>query len=230
MPTFGKSIQWPSIYNTINFAGPWLALDVGMEANMYRYGILFLSALSAVSIGCARGSDSNSKSMPDAAAVRLSVMDPQNFQPIVERPSQVSGTADRSDYPISNALDYNRATFMTTPTLTTGEKKTILFRFDSPVSISAIEFIDDYTNEYSLGDVVISASKDSTDGANGSWENIASVNYYTHPFTDGDGIISAEANNILWVRMEMTYSGKGAYGSTPSFYLSEINFLESINP
>lgn len=135
----------------------------------------------------------------------------------------VVGNDNRNDYPITNTLDGNTASFMTTNTLSVGSIIWISYQVNS--SLNYIDLIENHTNKYNLGDLTIQISHDSTDGINGSWLSVASLNASNHGFSSGDGTIIINQLSVTWLKLVMTYNGSGAHGVTPAFYLSEIKFF-----
>lgn len=139
-------------------------------------------------------------------------------------PSSVVGNDNRSDYPLSNTIDGNLGTFMQTTSLSLGDVKYIAYGFSSAVDISTIEACDLYTYNYNLGDLVVLTSNNSTNGVDGTWSTVATQSASTNLFSTGRASITANLTGITWIKFEMTYNGSGAYGGSPSFYLSEIAF------
>lgn len=135
--------------------------------------------------------------------------------------SQVTGTANRSDYPLTDTIDGQNGTFMTTQTLNMGDVKTIAYKLASTTDVLRVEIINDYNNDYFLGDLEIQISRDSTDGADGTWITAKTMNAGNHGLISGDGTTAINQACVNWVRFSMTYNGTGAFGSTPAFYLSE---------
>lgn len=137
------------------------------------------------------------------------------------------GNDNRSDFPISNTLDGSNSSFMTTNTLSMSELVYISYQFQNPIRLAKIDLFDQYTNNYNMGDLDILVSADSTNGVNGTWESIGSLSSIS-PFINGSTSVTTDKLNVKWVKLQMTYTGTGAYGGTPSFYLSEIKFYEEI--
>lgn len=136
---------------------------------------------------------------------------------------QYYGNDNRDDYPVSKTMDNNYATFWTTQTLSLNDVKVIAYKLLTPTNIESISITDNYTNKYNLGDLKLYTSTDSTNGADGTWNLITEMNASNNTFVNGDGTILIN-DTILWVRLIMTYTGTGAHGSTPTFYISEIDF------
>lgn len=135
----------------------------------------------------------------------------------------VQSSHDRADYPANSTLDGVYTTFMTTPELNIADTVTLTYQLPDLTDIESIDLVNDYIDEYALGDLTILVSSDSTDGADGTWETITQMNSTNHGFVNGDGNVLIE-RNMKWLKLKMEYYGSGAYGSSPSFYLSEIIF------
>ena len=152
----------------------------------------------------------------------------------------VSGTANRPDIPLTRTIDGNLNTFMSTVSLNLGDTKTIIYKFSKVIDLKEIRFYENYVEStigdlngpdgamatYNLGDMIIRGSMNSSDGTDGTWFDLASLTHKTQTFFRGDGAVSFESAETRWVKLEMTYNGDGAFGGTPSFYLSEIEFYE----
>lgn len=175
--------------------------------NIYFKTTQLLILLTAVCSIAACGSDAGgNKATAAAAAVR------------------VAGNDNRTDHPIMNAVDGDSSTFMTTNTLTVGDVRWAAFQLPTIRNLSQINFRDDYTNDYNLGDLEVFVSSDSTDGVDGQWRLAGTINPTSHNFVDGEGSIQINESNVAWVKLAMKYNGVGAFGGTPAFYLSEITF------
>lgn len=123
-------------------------------------------------------------------------------------------------------IDNNRGTFWHSDNMTGGERKWLAYEFPETITISAIELINDYVNFYAMGELKIIISQDSTNGEDGTWTIIKQIPGDTD-FPNGESkIIFDSLVSAKWVKLEMTFQGRGAHGSTPAFYLSEINFFK----
>jgi len=142
-------------------------------------------------------------------------------KPVVK---EVTSNFEHPNFPIVNALDGDSDTFMTTFGLNKGDVRIIAFEFESISNVQVIDFEDNYTNQYSLGDLQIQISDNSTDGLDGQWQTIQNLSASENAFIDGDGSVSLSGISTKWIRLRMTFLGTGAYGGSPSFYLSEITF------
>jgi hypothetical protein len=183
--------------------------------------ILTAVCLAMTNIGC--GKDNASESQPSGTKAIVSQI--QNNQPPV--PPVVEGYVsnfDKVNYPVSNTIDGDASTFMVTPELSKGVIKYISFKLKTATHLSYVTLVDDYTNEFNLGHLEVQVSGDSIDGISGQWETVETVDKELSGFVDGDGTIQINRANVKWVRLKMTYNGTGAYGASPSFYLSEISF------
>jgi len=153
-------------------------------------------------------------------------------EPTVEQPSaeELSITAFDNDYRRDPALtiDADRSTFWHSDNMVEGDVKWIAYRFSTATTISSIEFINDYTNTYTLGELKIMVSDDSITGLDGNWSVIKELPGNTI-FSNGEGVVSfLSLITTRWIRLVMTYEGRGAHGGTPAFYLSEIKFNNSL--
>ncbi len=131
----------------------------------------------------------------------------------------VAATPNRNDYPDTNTKDGNVNTFMTTNTLNINDVVTVVYNLGAKVNLSSIEMWENYTGIYAMGDMVLSVSEDQT-----SWTQVTQMNASSNAFSGGYASVSVNINNVQYVRVVMTYTGTGAYGGTPAFYLSEIKF------
>jgi len=137
-------------------------------------------------------------------------------------------TAFHNDYRRDPALtiDIDRTTFWHSDNMTGGEVKWLAYKFSQTTTLFSIEVINDYTNAYNMGELNILISQDSTDGNDGNWTIIEQIPGDSI-FSGGDSFIDFNtAISTKWIKLEMTYQGRGAYGGTPAFYLSEINFYQ----
>lgn len=168
-------------------------------------------------------------------------LDPESVTPALNVPAtppviqQVDNTSvistgndNRSDYPISNTLDARPETFMTTHTVSNGTMVYVAYKFTSQLKLSRIEIVDNYTNNYNMGDLEVQVSSDSTNGIDGTWLVVTNITAATSNFINGDGAIQINQANVKWLKLKMTYTGTGAYGGTPAFYLSDISFFQEI--
>ncbi len=130
----------------------------------------------------------------------------------------VQSSNDRPDYPANGTIDGVYNTFMTTNILNMSDTVTLTYELTEDSDVESIDLINDYCDEYALGDLTISVSSDGS-----TWETITQMNASNHGFVNGDGNVMIQ-RNIKFLKLEMYYSGTGAYGMTPSFYLSEIIF------
>lgn len=187
-----------------------------------------LSIASVFVLGCS-GADTNQKLLAVTTTSTTTTIAGPVISRIDSAAITVSGTANRNDYPVLDTLDDDDSSFMTTLPLSIGDTKWITYYLqDGEKKISRIDFVDNYTDQYNLGDLQIQVSNDSTNGVDGTWETVATVNAATTDFVLGDGSIDVDRDNVRWIKLSMTYSGSGAYGGSPSFYLSEIRFFEEL--
>lgn len=139
-------------------------------------------------------------------------------------PISYTGNDNRSDYPLSNLMDDKTNTFWQTNSMSSGDVKYVAFQFSPGTNLSEIEACDLYTMNYNLGDLEIFVSSNSTNGVDGTWTSIATQTASSNLYSSGRARITAAVNNITWIKFVMTYNGSGAFGGSPSFYLSEIVF------
>lgn len=135
---------------------------------------------------------------------------------------------DRMDYPATNITDNDPSTFWTTTSLNMGDDRVLVFGFQNAINLHHITIEENYVNSgFLLGDLKIYVSSDSTDGSNGTWTEIGitSIDPLAE-YLEGEGTINIEAESVKFIRLEMTYNGERAYGGSPSFYLSEIDFYQ----
>lgn len=129
----------------------------------------------------------------------------------------------RNDYPVDNTLDKDANTFATTYTLALDEVFYIAYLLPENQFVTKIKTYNNYTDTYTLGDLEIFVSQDSTNGINGNWTKVNQQSASYNDFLDGDSELDINSN-ALWIKLVMTYTGSGAHGTTPAFYLSEIQF------
>lgn len=192
--------------------------------------IALITAFASLTLGCSRHQPDIDLSAPpwesvtgDGAAGDSSGAVAPNGLPSVF----AVGINLRPDYPPSLAVDGDRGTFITTNTLRTGDTKSIIFGLPDQTDLAGIEIIDDYTNAYSLGDLTVLVSANSTDGLDGTWHAVADITASNNPMSLGDGIIEFSAFGVRWVKLYVRYMGTGAHGMSPAFYLSEVRFIEA---
>lgn len=137
---------------------------------------------------------------------------------------QIFWTLGIPQYPSSNTIDDNLNTFWHgTNGIQPGMTNYLAYRFNQPHSIDRIDLFNDFTNYYTMGELDIQISQNSTNGLDGTW---ATIDHINGDFTAPDGEFARIVNieSTLWVRFWMTYQGRGAHGVTPAFYLSEVDF------
>jgi hypothetical protein len=125
--------------------------------------------------------------------------------------------AGRPDYPASNTIDGDPNTFMTTDPLVIGQTVTSEFILAAPTNLSCIQFQNDYSDGYAMGDMTVEVSADGV-----SWNSVSALNALNNPFAGTQGEMAVSGSGITRIRLSMTYNGSGAFGATPSFYLSEF--------
>jgi len=141
----------------------------------------------------------------------------------------VTGTV-QPGYSAQSTIDDKPGTFWHgVNDLTIGQVDYLAYHFANTSSINPIDFYDNYTNHYQMGELAIQISSNTTDGWDGTWSTILHVNGDYNP-PNGDWIASVLISNTEWVRLYMTYQGRGAHGGSPAFYLSEVDFQGSVTP
>ncbi len=177
----------------------------------------FLLLLTCCLVGC-------KKSEPPAEAGFIEPTCNLNAPTQLVVPTSSTGNDDRPAYPISDTLDGDPLTFMTTNTVSLNQTVYISYQMPSEVNLSSIAVVDNYTNNFNMGDLSVFVSDDSTNGVNGYWRLAASRSSSNNDFVSGDGTIEIDKCSVTWLKLSMKYTGTGAYGGTPAFYLSEITF------
>jgi hypothetical protein len=123
------------------------------------------------------------------------------------------------------AIDLNQNTFAYTPTLSLGTTYWSAFKLNAVTRINHIKVYDLFTNRWALGDIVIYSSADSTDGYNGTW-TVVSNNQAIDIIYATTGTVFLINQNLRWLKIQSTFNGQGAFGQTPSFYMSEVTIWE----
>ena len=127
-------------------------------------------------------------------------------------------------YSTSSTIDDNLNTFWHgVNNLQLGQQDVLAYLFDQPYDISQIDFFENYQNQYLMGELDIQTSQDSTNGVDGFWTTADHINGDFNP-PSGDFTELLNLNSTAWVRLLMTYQGRGAHGGSPAFYLTEIDF------
>lgn len=129
-------------------------------------------------------------------------------------PLGVSATHSHTSYGIANAMDASNSTFWTTHELSKNDSITVFINFGSAMSLGGLTLKNDYSHVYSYGDLGVFYS---SDGINWLYHSAHIYGALSASHLDIDGPINAQ-----YVALVMTYTGTGAYGSSPSFYISEI--------
>ena len=150
---------------------------------------------------------------------------PRNVPTLIEKTTiSVFGTNPNLTYNIDNTTDGDYGTFWHgTNNIQIGATDYLAYRFDTLLSISQIDFFNNYTSAYNMGELEIQVSQNSTDGFDGDWITIDQVAGDFNP-PSGDFTRTFDPVATQWLRLAMTYQGRAAHGGTPSFILSEIDF------
>lgn len=127
-----------------------------------------------------------------------------------------------------DSYDGNLNTYFIAGTVNLGDEVYIAYEFGQAENIDYIALVDDYTDEYNMGDLEIFVSSDSTNGIDGTWQSVTTMDASrSSEFSGGDGVVEINKSGVRWLKLHMTYNGTGAYGGTPAFYLSEISFYKA---
>ena len=135
------------------------------------------------------------------------------------------GTVFFAEHGPDKTIDNDRNTLWHgTNDIQIGETDILAYKFESPKSIISLNFYDDHENGYYMGDMKIQVSENSTTGFDGDWITVDSI---PDSFIDSDGDFTKEVSieSTSWIRFQMTYYGQAAEGGTPSFFLSEVEFI-----
>lgn len=105
-----------------------------------------------------------------------------------------------------------------------GNTDYLIYNFIQPYDIRRIDFFNEEAHDtYQMGMLDIQISQNSTDGYDGTWTVIDHIDDDFNP-PGGDFTRFINTGPTSWIRFQMTYQGKAAYGITPAFYLSEVDF------
>lgn len=113
--------------------------------------------------------------------------------------------------------------FSATGTLALNDTFYVALELNAVTNVTCIEMYEYQIGGYYLGDLTIQISSDSTDGLNGTWTDLATA-------TASDGLMNNGyqsypiGESFKWIKFVSIYTGDGAHGQTPSFYLSEVYF------
>lgn len=127
-------------------------------------------------------------------------------------------------YSTSSTIDDNLSTFWHgVNDLQIGQQDVLAYLFDQPYDISQIDFFNNFLDIYLMGELDIQTSQNSTTGFDGLWTTVDHIDGDFNP-PGGDFTRLLDLDSTSWVRLLMTYQGRGAHGGSPAFYLSEIDF------
>ena len=137
----------------------------------------------------------------------------------------VFGTVFNGHIP-AHTSDDDLGTFWHGTNVQIGESNYLAYKFKQPYDIFEMEFITGFFNAYYLGEMDIQKSNDSTNGVDGNWITLIEDYYNENVGDDERFSIITDFKSIQWIRLQMTYEGRGANGSdnSKSFYLNELNF------
>jgi len=82
----------------------------------------------------------------------------------------------------------------------------LAYRFSSSYSVTRIDFYDNYTNSYKMGELDIQISQNSTDGLDGNWSTIDHIAGDFNP-ANGDFTRLVDTGYTSWIRLLMNYQG-----------------------
>lgn len=161
-----------------------------------------------------------------SAILILSIAAPSQAQTISQADITAVGTIGHPQNRPERTVDGNNSTFWQgSAALSVGAADFLAYRFSRVYRISQIAFVNDVQNLYALGQLDIQTSQDSTDGRDGVWTTIDSVAPDFNP-PGGDFTRPLAIAGTLWIRLRLTYQGRGAYQG--AFYLSEVIFSGEI--
>lgn len=145
---------------------------------------------------------------------------------------KASGTIFNPTYPPSNTIDDNIDTYWHgTNNIQIGGVDYLIYQFKQPTGISRIDFFTNADNGqyYRLGELDIQISQDTTDGLDGTWTTVDHINGDFAP-SQIEFTRDLTGQDTSWIRFQMEYQGRGAWGNTPAFFLSEVDFWATLNP
>ena len=135
---------------------------------------------------------------------------------------EVFGAAADAGHRPANLTDADRATFWRgRAAIAPGDAEVVAFRFDQPYVISRIVFVNDVENRYALGSLEIQTSQDSTNGQDGGWTTVDTIEDGFNP-AGGDFERMLAISATRWVRLRLTNRGRGL--ADGAFSLSEVIF------
>lgn len=130
-----------------------------------------------------------------------------------------------SDYTINKFMyldtinDDNNNTFMYSSELSQNDNLFFTIELHDATCVNSIEINDFYTESWALGDLKIYGS---IDGIN--FELIQDLKFIAENQNNFINSILIQSK-VKYLKFDMTYNGEGAFGSTPSFYISELNVI-----
>jgi len=135
------------------------------------------------------------------------------------------GTIFISTHTPYETIDDDLSTFWHgTDNIQIGETDYLIYNFNQSYDVRRIDFINEAAHDtYQMGMLDIQISQNSTNGYDGIWTTIDQVDDDFNP-PGGDFTRLVNTGNTSWIRFKMNYQGKAAYGITPAFYLSEVDF------
>jgi hypothetical protein len=147
-------------------------------------------------------------------------------RPGILRVERVTSNVSAAAYPIENTIDDDPNSVAMTPSLRPGDTWEISYKLLIPFDVKLVSFYSLALPTPAIGSLQLLTSRDSTDGFDGSWEVVKA----TLTWADGWGEIKMFKPCVTWVKLKMTYTGVGAYGVEPKFFLNEVYFFgHSVN-
>ncbi len=136
-------------------------------------------------------------------------------------------TCGSYDVAPENTLDGDDSTFWVGKNnLQIGDFDILAYNFARPVQLTAVSLLmgggDPFFELYTLGELEIQTSTDTTNGFDGTWTTTGSL-----PGNTPDFAVTVPINATTeWLRLRPEYHGLGALGTSPAFYLREASFDE----
>lgn len=158
--------------------------------------------------------------------------------------TQETGADAWLDNAVWRLIDYNIGSYVYTSTrnpdssygLKMGAKRELLLISNRPIDIAYMRIKNHYNNMYAFGDLRIRARSDNSCGLSGDsksvhddggWTTIATATKDTaNSQSNGDTTLFTYSCAVTCLDIEMTYNGTGGYGSSPEFYVSEIELYD----
>lgn len=163
--------------------------------------------------------------LPLLLAVTSGLASPATATPISKSTITVFGTLFDPTYPPEATIDDDLGMFSFwhgQNDIQIGDTNYLAYRFDGYYALSAIFLHENYQNRYLLGELDLQWSLDSTGGLDGTWTTFEHIAGDFNP-PGGDFVKVVQVAQTRWLRLFMTYEGRATHGSSPAFYLTEID-------